>query len=314
MRNGRNPSARAGPGQAKGYTGKKATSSSTSPGLPPLPRIPQTQESASVPPGLLKAEHKYNLYQQVSFGGSKQFPKRSSSMSALSRFPSPAKQLRLPPLHKGSGGSEPPPALTEYMASSDLGNLCSSSEDDAKEALVVSPAAVVDLARSGEEILRVGPWSVRRLQGESELGLIFLNMEEERVELQPPLQVLEALDIAQDECECEPPMAQESTENVSAETAGEQQELFPLFQRIILGAKTEVPLKMARDILDAIKEDVSIFEQLQKLFSDAPEEPALSLQEGLGEEVEELALSLRPGEVSGVIATEDGIQIIIRLQ
>lgn len=219
-------------------------------------------------------------------------------------------------MQKGGGGSGPLPARTDEMASSDPGNFGSYTEGDAQEPLAVSPAAIVDLARSGEEVLQVGPWSVRRLEGDS--GLVFLNEEEGRVEVQPPPEVLEALEIAEEEGdgegEGEPSATEESTGNIEAETDSRQPELFPLFRRIILGAKTEVPLKMARDILDAIKEDVSIFEELQKSFSDAPDEPALSLQEGLGEEMEELAMSLRPGEVSEVIGTEDGIQIIIRVQ
>jgi len=89
----------------------------------------------------------------------------------------------------------------------------------------------------------------------------------------------------------------------------------PRFQRIILGAKCEMPLKMARDILEALQEDVSIFAEVQEHFSDAPHEPELSLGEGggLGEELEELAVKLQPGEISDVVATEVGMQILLRV-
>lgn len=233
-------------------------------------------------------------------------------MSALPRYPSAAKHIRLPPMQKGGGASGPLPPRTDGMASSAPGDFGSYTECDARESPAVSSAAIVDLARSGEEVLQVGPWSVRRLEGDS--GLVFLNEEEGRVEVQPPPQVLEALDIVEEDGEGEPSVTKEPMQNNDAGADSTEPELFPLFRRIMLGAKREVPLKMARDILDAIKEDVSIFEDLQKRFSDAPDEPALSLQEGLGEEIEELAMCLQPGEVSEVIGTEDGIQIIIRVQ
>ena len=58
----------------------------------------------------------------------------------------------------------------------------------------------------------------------------------------------------------------------------------PLYRRILLGAKTEalalwvgllgrwsqVPLRMARDILEALREDVGLFPELQARFSELP--------------------------------------------
>lgn len=89
----------------------------------------------------------------------------------------------------------------------------------------------------------------------------------------------------------------------------------PRFQRILLGAGSEVPLKMARDILEVLREDASIFPEVQKRFSERKEEPDLRLGEegGLGEELQSEACLLAPGELSDILATEAGMQILIRV-
>jgi len=187
-------------------------------------------------------------------------------------------------------------------------------------------AAVLDLAREAEEVYRIGDWSVRKLPEGAEIGLVYLNEAAGIVEAQAPQAVLDALELDSEGGDLEPveslglepeeaPAEKPESKDVEIEDGEEQSgentneaqdDTIPLFRRIILGAQTEVPLKMARDMLEAIKEDVSMFEQVQKRFSDAPDEQLLSLEDGLGEELEEFALSLEPGEVSDVLGTEAG--------
>merc|ERR1719261_801903 len=85
------------------------------------------------------------------------------------------------------------------------------------------------------------------------------------------------------------------------------------FRRIILGQKCEVPLMMARDILAALREDASLFDEVQKRFSDNAAEPMLKLGVDLPEDLEETATGLGCDEISEVIATPSGMQILLRV-
>lgn len=184
----------------------------------------------------------------------------------------------------------------------------------------------------GEEVYRTGVWSVRR-HADPDFGLIYVNVETGRVELQPPPEVLSALGLDENggdsvgEGEPEPCGTDAEDEHgggsrgagtasaASGSEAEAQAPSSPRFRRIVLGASCEVPLRMARDILAALREDMSLFTEVQRRFSDAPQEPALGLGEGgLPEELESVALALRPGEVSDVVGTEAGvIQILLRV-
>jgi len=86
----------------------------------------------------------------------------------------------------------------------------------------------------------------------------------------------------------------------------------PRFLRIILGSDNYMPLAMARDILAAIKEDISIFDAVKTKFSDEPNENSMDLN-GLSEELQETAMQLDLGQVSEVIGTEAGMQILLRI-
>lgn len=179
---------------------------------------------------------------------------------------------------------------TEEMASTEPTRLCQAS------------SKVLELARQAEEVLKVGDWSVRKLPDNPEIAFVYLNEQEGRVEVQAPQQVI--LDLQSE--------GQGGLETECLEDPNEEPS--PKYRRILLGAKTEVPLRMARDILEAIREDVGIFEQVQQRFSDLPDEALLSLEDDLGEELEAVALSMRPGEVSEVLGTEAGMQILLRVQ
>eukprot|EP00913_Durusdinium_trenchii_P009913 g9304.t1 len=212
-------------------------------------------------------------------------PAGSATRAALARRSHSASALR----HKGRLSPLKVAARTEGMASTEPARLCHAS------------SKVLDLARQAEEVLQVGDWSVRKLPDNPELAFVYLNEREGRVEVQAPQQVIDELEAEGRE--------EEGPDDPDVETAEE-----PLYRRILLGAKTEVPLRMARDILEAIREDPSIFEQLQGRFSDLPEESLLSLEDGLGEELEAVALQMQPGEVSEVLGTEAGMQILLRVQ
>lgn len=185
----------------------------------------------------------------------------------------------------------------------------------------------------------MGPWSVRRLR-DPEI-LIFVHVEEQRVEVQPPAQVLEALQLdanGVDHSGEQQALGEEPEEDwqpasgcpgaaalaavASPEPASPAApELLggeicsPRFQRIVLGARCDMPLKMARDILEVLREDSSMFSQVQRRFSDAPHEPALGLGEGgLEEDLEQVALALQVGELSEVVGTEAGsMHILLRI-
>lgn len=102
--------------------------------------------------------------------------------------------------------------------------------------------------------------------------------------------------------------------------AAEQDDYFPsdlddapdpqCFRRIVLGTGNAMPLKMARDILSALSEDISLFDSVQQRFSDLPKEPALEM---LPPELEEAGSMLEPGELSKVIGTKSGMHILLRI-
>lgn len=168
-----------------------------------------------------------------------------------------------------------------------------------------SSLKVLDLARQAEEVLKVGDWSVRKLPDNPEIAFVYLNEQEGRVEVQAPTEVIQEL---QDEG-----LPAADGQNDEEEPSAEP-EPCPLYRRILLGAHTEVPLRMARDILEAIREDVDIFQEVQQRFSDLPDEALLSLEDDLGEELEAVALAMQPGEVSEVLGTEAGMQILLRVR
>ncbi|CAE8664551.1 unnamed protein product [Polarella glacialis] len=345
-------------GDPTGYPreGKTMGRSPSGAALPPLPhrsssstKLPPRPGGVPSPGAPMRAMAKgsiHDAYKQVAL--LKRAPRRANSMSSLQRLP--PGHGRLPSLRLRHGGDSwngrEPPAGTEGMASTDP---CP---------LAPSPAALLDLVRGAEEVLRVGAWSVRKMPDNTEIGLVYLNEECGRVEVEPPQEVLDALELddeggdsasfAEDEATTAGGAASSSTgsqansghsgpigvlsaysdcqnkerpqeqpqEAVEEPAEDAEQPPSPRFLRIILGAKTEVPLKMARDILEAIQEDPSIFEQVKQRFCDVPGEPALALGviSGLGKELEEEATLLALGEVSDVLATEAGMQILLRVR
>lgn len=259
------------------------------------------------------------------------------------------------------------------MAATDPGMLGRENESGISTLELVS---ALDPARA-TEVCRVGAWSVRKL---GNFGLIYINTEENRVEVQPPPEVLHFLhldadgadsaaggssacgadgaadDIAEDcasiasggiasargggdddsttdaaaasaaACGSRPGsssgIADGGSHSLSGGDAQDAQDAggtadsprYRRFQRIVLGARCDVPLKMARDILEALREDHSIFTQVQQRFSDAPDEPVLGLGDGgLGEELQDTALALAVGEISDVVGTEAGMHILLRV-
>lgn len=104
------------------------------------------------------------------------------------------------------------------------------------------------------------------------------------------------------------------------------------FQRIILGSCNEMPLRMARDILKVLREDPALFSEIQQRFSDSPSEPVLELHPDAGsrprsplacpgappppllpKELTAVARGLKPGQLSEVIGTDSGMQILLRV-
>ncbi|CAE7215882.1 unnamed protein product [Symbiodinium pilosum] len=261
----------------RGYAPAQARAS----GLPPLPT-----KKTPPPPGVPSpCRLSPSPYQSMT--------RHSSSTSALPCM----RKGKLVPLHPVKRG-DAIAARTEDMAST-----------EPSRAMGQASSAVLDLARMAEEVLRVGAWSVRKLPENPDIPLVYLNEEEGLVEVQPPQEVLDELQIN----ESGSPILQEPLER---EEPSEQEEVdgSPVFRRIILGAKAEVPLRMARDILDAVREDVGLFQQVQERFSDSPEESFLRLDDGLEEELVTVALSMQPGEVSEVLGTEAGMQILLRVR
>jgi hypothetical protein len=213
---------------------------------------------------------------------------------------------------------------------------------------------------SGVEVLRIGDWSVRRQAPEQ--GPIFVHLSSGRVQTEPPQEVLEELacdpdgDDDEDDDDVGEMAGNESaycneteddlgstmleTDNgnrtssciSSSATTPRRCESPRRFRRIILGSHNDIRLTMARDILDALHEDTSLFGEVQQRFSDVPSEPFLELRPGahgrpaspiatpgakplplLPQCLEGPAQNLALGELSDVICTDVGMQIILRV-
>lgn len=204
-----------------------------------------------------------------------------------------------------------------------------------------------------EEVLRIGQWSVRKLvDAGQDSGLIYFDITTGMRQQEPPMEVLYALDLdenAQDKDNGdvllqsltgaypqEPAIsstrspealrggiAAEVASHADGDAALESSEsgpgerlASPRFRRIVLGtaaASKDMPLRMARDLLECLREDVSMFDQLQKRFSDIPSEKPLEFGR-LTEDVQEAAAQLDVGQVSDVIVNTDksGMQVILR--
>lgn len=186
-----------------------------------------------------------------------------------------------------------------------------------------------------KELLRVGAWSVRRAPGGPEAGLLYVNVETGRAQKDPPPEVLQELDMdgdeqGEDEATSPAPRSSSSRSRPGTgrqasatgsrpgssrdnsqppEVSGEPAR----FRRILLGSGQEMPLRMARDIHAAIKEDSSFFELAQQRFSDAPKGEVPFLLDALPEELTDPAVKLAAGEISDVIGTDAGMQIIMRV-
>eukprot|EP00927_Polykrikos_kofoidii_P068924 TRINITY_DN64281_c0_g1_i1.p1 TRINITY_DN64281_c0_g1~~TRINITY_DN64281_c0_g1_i1.p1 ORF type:complete len:335 (-),score=54.66 TRINITY_DN64281_c0_g1_i1:177-1106(-) len=207
-------------------------------------------------------------------------------------------------------------------------------------------APVVSLVATGqeEEVLRIGQWSVRR-QASTASSLIYVDMTSGTRQSDPPQEVLFALDLeeatAYEDLEGVAGVAEGTSSSSHAEPPSQDQKTrppsrprsrqrsvegtpralspdIPCFRRIVLGttaASRDLPLRMARDLLEALREDASMFEQLQKRFSDFKSEDVWRLDgsKDLPEVVENAALELRPGQVSDVIAAEPGMCILLRI-
>lgn len=166
-----------------------------------------------------------------------------------------------------------------------------------------------------EEVLLIGQWSVRKFKLPDQ-GLIYVDTTTGQTTCTPPREVLYALDIDPEEqgADENPGAAAEAAgEEVSAPAAASSQApASPRFRRIVLGSKHDVPLKMARDLLEAVREDASIFAKLQQRYSEYPSEPVLPLA-SCPDALEAAASQLQPGETSDVIGTDDGMQILMRV-
>lgn len=182
-----------------------------------------------------------------------------------------------------------------------------------------APAMALDNP-STEELLRVGPWSVRGAQAAS--GLVYVNMDTGETTTLPPPEVLADLDLESESTNGQGDRVQQrtgrrrrtdATDQLCSDIGAHVPES-PQFRRIILGHSREMPLAMARDILAALREDESLFGEVQRRFSDGPaHETNLEFGGDLPEELESAAAALRAGEFSNVIGTEAGMQILQRV-
>lgn len=193
--------------------------------------------------------------------------------------------------------------------------------------LTLSPStdALGAEAAEAKEMLRIGAWSVRRAPGGPEAGLLYVNVETGRAQKEPPPEVLQELEV---ESEAEEEARRPSSGNRPGSGSRRGDSSRPgssggsqpaacrgdaKFRRILLGKGQDLPLRMARDIHMAIKEDSSFFDLAQERYSDAPKGEVPFDLEALPEELEAVASALGPGEISGVIGTEAGMQILLRV-
>jgi hypothetical protein len=174
---------------------------------------------------------------------------------------------------------------------------------------------VVDTS-SFEELMRVGSWSIRRRSGQDP-GLVFVNVETGRAQSEPPQEVLAELDMEDNDGRSRgghdrPGSGRDKPATTPDESTPQSAESDAQFSRILLGPDRGMPLAMARDILAAIREDATIFDMARKRFSDVPAETNFGLQ-AVPDELQGVAVTLGPGEFSGVIGTEVGMQILLRV-
>ncbi|CAE7471792.1 unnamed protein product [Symbiodinium necroappetens] len=289
MRTSKRGSAGHGGQGDRGYTGYAPGQARPS-GLPPLP-----SKTPPLPPGGVPSPSC-----RLNPSPYRSMTRHSSSTSALPCM----RKGKLVPLHPVKRG-DTLAARTEDMAS---------TEPSGRP--LQASSVLVALALRAEEVLRVGLWSVRKLPENPEIPLVYLNEEEGRVEVEPPQEVLDELHIDDGSPTAAHLEATEPPEHEawSEERDAQEDDGSPVFRRIILGAKAEVPLRMARDILDAVREDLDLFEQVQERFSESPEESCFRLDDSFDEELATVALSMQPGEVSEVLGTEAGMQILLRVR
>lgn len=163
-----------------------------------------------------------------------------------------------------------------------------------------------------KEVICIGQWSVRKFQ-EPGNGLIYVNTKTGHSTTTPPREVLFALDLDLD--------SQRGTDSATEDVASQDMnELLvseapksPRFRRIVLGSSHDMPLRMARDLLDVVREDASLFVELQHRYSEFPSESILSLGD-LSEAIKDTTLQLEPGDISDVMGTDDGMQILLRVR
>jgi len=163
------------------------------------------------------------------------------------------------------------------------------------------------------EVLKVGKWSVRRIEqrnvGPASRGLIYVHLVTGNAQEEPPREVLEELDMLESK-DLMKDLPKELA--VKPTTPPEFSDDTPLFRRIVLGNECEVPLTMARDIVEALHEDVSLFQDVQRKFSDFPKEPPVQLDELL-KSLEMESLKIERGEVSDILQSLIGVQILLRV-
>lgn len=158
-------------------------------------------------------------------------------------------------------------------------------------------AAALD---TSSEILRVSKWSVRKLEQSANAGvLIYVYLPTGQAQEEPPAEVLKELAKAQPEDIGMP-------EDIDIPEADPG----PLFRRIVLGNGCDH--RMARDILEALHEDIALFADVQRKFSDFPKEAILQLDELL-KTLDMDSLTLDPGEMSEAINSNIGVQILLRV-
>lgn len=186
---------------------------------------------------------------------------------------------------------------------------------------------------AANEVLLCGQWSVRTLG--KDLGLVYVNVETGEHQSEPPREVLFALEMGGDlEEDAEkayaesqggrgaaespspqPTRAAEPSDD-EADLGGPAPSLSPRYRRVVLGTSCEVPLMMAKDILNVLREDPSIAPTVQKRFSEFPSERPFRLSElqggacGNEGEVE----SLQVGQVTEILHADDSsLQIFVRV-
>lgn len=259
--------------------------------------------------------------------------------SATQRLPEPAGQA-WQRSSSGRGGSRlggTRPIAGKSSAANAAALLTLSSSQDSLAGLEAAEA---------KEMLRIGAWSVRRAPGGPDAGLLYVNVETGRAQKEPPQEVLQELEMDSEEeaqmsdgghgataeeaasgsCRASRPGSGKGSRPGSASrradgsrpgSSGGSQPAASMehfrFRRILLGNSQDLPLAMARDIQKAITEDASFFDMAKKRYCDAPKGEAPFDFEGLPEELEGDAAALAPGEISGVIGTDVGMQIVLRI-